>query len=910
MQPKKQKFYQSGFRLITAMTAVFILSLFTVFAAAAPAEGGTVVGKVLDGNGNPLPGADVMITNSNLSVVSDESGRFELAGVPAGRQTVKVDYLGYDSKEMEIEVSSGRIIEKNITLESVFRPREEVTVQAAPLLEGQAKALNQQKTSLNIVNIVSSELMESFPDPNSAEATQRLPGVSIQRDQGEGRYVLIRGTESRLNSTMLNGERLPSPEGDIRDVALDVIPADLLKSIKISKALTPDMDADAIGGAVDLITKDAPDNPLTSLKLGFGYNDISQDTLQNGSFTFGRRVADGKVGFMLGGSYYNTSRGSDNFEVEYDDGFIEEHEYRDYTVNRKRYGLLASMDFQPSLSTKFRLHAMYNQFDDDEIRRRATHVVPDGEIEREIKDRFETQMIYSVAGDMEHLFSSGLKVDAGLSYSFAHEKEPDRRDTVFLQEDVVFNPNVSPDSINPDNIQTNPQNEDVAEYIFDELVSEDNLTNEKKWMGKLNFSLPISGGRDFSGLIKAGGNVKWNRKMRDNLAIEYGADDDLLMSSFLDQEYDAGTFIDGRYDMGPWFTAGAPDDLLDNYNLESEEDVEENLADYDADERIYGGYLMSIFNLGEKIMILPGIRYEYTDIDYTGYEIIFDEEGDFASLNPVEGVNNYGIWCPNLHVRFRLTDDTNFRGAVTRTISRPNYFDLTPYRLINQEDYEMELGNPNLVPTKSWNGDLMLEHYLASVGLVSAGVFYKNLDDYIYFFRYEQGSEGRDFEVTQPLNGESATLLGLELSLQSQRLSFLPPPFDGLGILLNYTYTDSEAVFPDREGEAATLPGQSSHIANAALSYEKGVFSGRLSLNYHGKYIDEVGETADEDVYYDNHLQLDFVASARISRRIEFFVEVINLTNEPLRYYLGTPDRPIQEEYYSFWGSAGLRINF
>jgi TonB-dependent receptor len=872
-------------------------------------ETGTVVGKVVDINGNPMPGAAVVVIGTSLTAVTDANGGYKILRVPEGRHIFEVSYLGFDPETVEVNVEPRRIIRNDVVLARVVRLQEEVTVVAEPLREGQAKALSQQKNALSIVDVVSSDFIGSFPDSNSAEATQRIPGVSIQRDQGEGRYVLIRGTEARLNAMMLNGEVLPSPEGDIRNVALDVIPSDLLDFISVTKALTPDMDADSIGGAVNLITKTAPEQQRVTMNLGMGYNRISDNSLQNGNFSFGRRFADRKLGLMLGGSYFNTDRGSHNFEVDYDDGYLDDFEKRHYTVNRKRYALAGTMDYQPTLSTKLKLQGMFNQFDDQEYRRRVRDRIGDGEIEREMKDRFESQQIYSLGGIIEQLFSGGIKMEASITYSYAQEDEPDRRDYVFLQEDVEFDPNVTPDSINPANIQTNPQNENYDEYLFDELVVENNLTQERKIIGAANFTFPLAAG-DVSALFKTGGKLSLKRKERDNRADVYEAEDDLFFTDFMDSEWKANDFLDGRYDpFGPFMTIDTSNRLLTDFNLEWEEDVEANLGDYNADENTYAGYGMGVINLGRSLTLLPGVRYEYTDLDYTGYQLEFNDEGDFESIQEVIGTDNYGVLLPHFHLQYRLNPASNLRASFNRTLSRPNYFDIVPYRLILREDLEIETGNPTLKPTKSWNIDLMFQHYFQNVGVFSIGGFYKNLADYIYIFRNDEIIEGQDYRVIQPKNGESAYLFGLEANLQRQ-LDFLPTPLDGLGLILNYTYIDSEAKFPEREGESATLPGQSQHVGNVALSYEKGIISSRLSLNYHGKYIDAVGETSEEDIYYDNHLQLDFRANIQFASRIGFYVEMLNLTNEPLRYYEGAVDRPIQEEYYRFWGVAGLRINF
>jgi TonB-dependent receptor len=701
----------------------------------------------------------------------------------------------------------------------------------------------------------------------------------------------------------INGQRIPSPEGSVREVALDVIPADLLESIEVSKALTPDMWADSIGGTVNLVTAQAPEKERFFLSAAGGYNSIESGGA-SGRFTgmWARRFSDQKAGLVLSGSYFNTDRGSENFEPEYDDGELEQLELRDYTVNRERWGLNAAFDYRLPNDGLFYVRGLYNSFADQEYRRANANKVGDGEIERELKDRLETQEIAAVALGGRNALGSGLwTIDYEASWAYANEDEPDARYTVFLQEDVEFDANVSPDSIDPDNIQANPLNESFNESLFDEHSAESNFTSDRNLVGQVNLTRSLGGTSAF----KIGAQYRDKKKKRDNNVVVFGSDDDLFLPDFADPDFDPNKqIIDGRYTMGPFVGAAQGRNLpgLDDGEVDPEEDT----ADFDAAEKTFGTYAMAELNYG-NLLVLPGIRYERTDIDYTGYEVIFDQDGDYQSTSPLNGTSDYDIWMPHLHLRYRLGESrrTNVRAAFTRTLARPNYYDLVPYELQIREDNEIERGNPNLTPTRSWNFDLLAEHFLPSVGVISGGVFHKRLDDYIYVFTFEEERDGEDFDVTQPLNGEKATLTGLELALSSARL------IGGFGLLGNYTYTDSEAEFPDREGEKATLPGQSKHVGNVALLYEQSGFSGRLAFNYRGKLIYEVGGSAAEDVFLDSHGQLDFAATQKIGDTgLRLYVELNNLTNEPYRLYEGTEDRPIQEEYYRWWGAFGLKWDF
>jgi outer membrane receptor protein involved in Fe transport len=354
---------------------------------------GVVTGRVLDVAGNGVTGVAVSVVDKNLSAVTGDRGVYRIAPVPTGTQTLLFVFMGFGAQTFEVEVTAGETVTKDVILEAFG---EEIDVRDSPILEGQAAALNRQRNSVNIVNIVAADQIGRFPDKNTAEATQRIPSITLLRDQGEGRYVIVRGTEPRLNSTTVNGERIPSPEAGIRDIALDVIPADLLESISVSKALTPDMDGDSIGGTVNLVTKRAPEVLRISAVGAAGYNELTEGDIWNGSVTYGQRFNEKKTGLLLSGTALTTDRGSDNIEPEYDDGFLDELQLRDYTIKRERYGATASLDQRVSDRNDFFVRGIWNNYKDTEIRRRWDQKVGDEELVREIKDRLQESDITSL----------------------------------------------------------------------------------------------------------------------------------------------------------------------------------------------------------------------------------------------------------------------------------------------------------------------------------------------------------------------------------------------------------------------------------------------------------------------------------------------------------------------------------
>lgn len=890
-----------------SLLLILFLALAPLALAADPTPAtGTVTGRVFARSSErPLTGAEVRLAGSGFSTVSDASGSFRLVRVPVGRYTLETTYLGYTRSAIEVEVVAGTESAQEVVLQPAHHVEEAVKVVAEPILQGQANALNQQKTAPNIKNVVSSDLMGSFPDANSAEATQRVPGVTLQRDQGEGRYVFVRGAEPRFTSTAVNGQALPSPDGAIRYVALDVVPADLLESIEVTKAITPDMDGDTIGGAVNLVTKQAAGGDLLAWRVGLGRNDSSGNGMGTVNVSFARRFLDQRLGFAVSGSYLDTDRGSETFEAEYDDGDLDQFETRHYTINRKRKGAMVDLSYLASRRSSLFVRGMYSEFEDLEYRRRLRNRVDKDRIEREMKDRYEVQQILSVAAGGRFI-GSRLNLDYEVSFSRAGEDEPDRLDTTFWQKDILFDPNVSPGSIDPDNIQPNPQNENPDAYLLKDVDWENNTTDDRETSALVNLGQSFVMGGARSGSWKVGIKARFREKEQDRNKIDYEPLTDVSMNEFIDASFNPGAILSGRYSMGSFPESGTGVWLMDNLTLAGERDLEEDLGDYEATEDTMAGYGQVDIPLGARLNLLTGLRYEHVDVEYTGREIVFDDGGDLAGIAPLAGSNVYSQVLPMAHLTYRVAPNTNLRAAVTRTYARPDFFDLVPYQMIAEEDLEIRRGNPELKPTRSWNADLMAEHYFESVGVISGGLFYKRLTDNIYRAHFSEVRGSEVYEVTAPANLGESRLFGVEATYQD-RFRSLPSPLDGFGLYANWTYTDSSAEVPGRDGGPMQIPGQARNVGNLALIYEKYGFSGRLAVNYHDSYLWSVGETPANDIFVDKHVQVDFSASQRIYGPLSLFAEVVNLTDEPKRRYEGTPDRPILEEYYSWWGMFGVK---
>jgi TonB-dependent receptor len=879
--------------------------------ASAADEHGSIAGRVLDStNSNPLPGAAVRVDGTNIQTSTDRTGTFRLTGVPTGERTLIVDYLGKAESKVTLTVSAGENPRQEIKLEPI-KYKESVTVSADIIADAQARALNQQKTAANITNVVSADQIGSFPDANAAETTSRIPGLSIQRDQGEGRFVIVRGTEPRLNSMMIDGERMPAPDPLVRQAALDVIPSDLLQAIEVSKALTPDMDADAIGGSVNLVMKGAPEKPTLLLSAGGGYNPLLKSYDQyNMSGTGSRRTGDGRWGFVGSGSASKVTRGNQDMEVVYTPTLtISELNPRWYQVFRRRVGFTGAIDHKANDRSNYYLRGVFNRFiDDHENRQRVRWNVASRRIDRELRDRTHIERVASLTlGGSNSVGMSGL-FDYKLSGSFADQKDPLTMTTTFRLTNVNYAPNVTSTSIDPNNVQVNAANDNVAGYAFNSQLRAVNSSEDKDFVAAANFRNQFGNAGHTTSFLKLGVKLRNKDKSRNRVENTYTTSSTLRITDFIETGFDLPPYLNGRYNLEPYISQSKVENIPNQFPTTVTRNFARDAEVFDGTETTLAGYAMAEIYVGSKLYILPGFRYEHTSADYTGRQVNFGPTGAYLSTTPISSSTKFGVPLPGVHMRYAIDAKTNLRAAVTRSLARPNYYELVPYRAQNDSDRTLALGNPNLNPTKAWNLDLMAEHYFTSVGVISGGVFYKSLDDYIFTFTRTETLNNAQYQFTQPLNGESATVKGLEVAIQNQ-LTFLPSPLNGLGFYANYTRTSSEAAIPARSGKNR-LPGQSNNVGNVALSYEKGGFSGRLSMNFHGSYIDLVGATALLDRIYDQHKQLDLTLSQKLTKKIRLYANGINLNNAKLRYYQGVPERVLQEETYRWWAEFGVKVNF
>ena len=377
--------------LIKKVSITFISLLFVNIMFA-----GDVSGRVSDAkSGDFLPGANVVLDGTNYGVSSDRSGMFKINNVPEGSYTLKVTYIGYGDYSETITIGSESMI-VNVPLSVDYVAMEAVNVTG--LSQGQAKALSQQRSAGNIKNVVSRDQMEKFPDQNVADVLQRLPGIALESDHGEGRYVQIRGAEATLNTTTINGVKVPSPE-DVRKISLDIIPSYSLGSVEVTKAITPDMDGDAIGGHVNLITKNAfdYDGQFIEAKVAGGHRPLYGKSGSMGAFTYGNQFMNGKLGLIVSSSYEFNDMKTDNIELEWDDKYewvtdvvdseedetyvveeadgtiLTDMQLKNYSLSRERVGITTGLDYKLGENSKLYLNLITNTYTDNENRNRLRY---------------------------------------------------------------------------------------------------------------------------------------------------------------------------------------------------------------------------------------------------------------------------------------------------------------------------------------------------------------------------------------------------------------------------------------------------------------------------------------------------------------------------------------------------------
>lgn len=900
--------------------------------------------------GNPMPNATVTLQPIGRETSTDRSGRYRFANVAPGEYTVSVRFLGYDQTTQSVIVPETGEVHVDIQLSSSgdVVVLEDFVVEG--IREGQARALQQKRMSDSIMDAVSADAVGKFPDGNAAEALRRMPGVSVEIDQDEGRYVVVRGIDAALNTVTLNNQLIgtPSEQGN-RGIGMDSVPADLISRLEVTKAVTPDMDGTAIGGSVNIVTLSAFDRPegfLFGSVAGF-YDSFRSRTEPNGSINFGRTFGEGKWGFVAGASYSLKNFGSqtsDAVDWTEEGGFFipQTVESFDYNIERERIGVNVALQYRPDGNNEYALRINHNEFSDTEGRQNSdfefargnltnqtanSGTFSQGRATREFRDYHQTWTIQALSLEGSHTLPANYNFKWQVGASRGERDVPIRHDWEFRSSGSAF----------PNSYQVNPRGVtvvspaanffDPASYPFRRIRLRHDLEREDVFSAQADLRRDVRFG-DRNGYWKVGAKYVTRDKADDRENEDYDpADENFTLAEGNLAGPEPANFMEGRYRFGPTINLPAMHAFFasnpDRFEYNELSSIQNSTAgDFEANEDVLAVYAMAGIDLTSQLEVLGGVRVEYTDAEYAANELIFDD-GDFTGVvNRVEGTEDYSTVMPGVHLIWRPNDRLVARAAWTNTLGRANYVDLAPIREFDQVEEEpgsgvwqgsISEGNPLLKPYESMNWDASLEYYLESGGIVSVGVFHKDIDNPVYessFFEEDVTVDGRFYSIlstSRPENARSGRITGVEFNYQ-QFFTFLPSPFDGLGVNMNYTITDSSATLLTQNGRKVPFFKQADNTGNFALVYEKYGIEARLAYAITGDYLTSIGSGPDMDGYIDERKVWDAKVSYRLNENFTIFAEFLNLNEQPLREFVGIPTRNSGYEIYGWKSRFG--VNF
>jgi TonB-dependent receptor len=969
---------------------LFSLSLFFLTTMIMYGEG-LVRGVITESDGTPLIAATVAVKGTTKGVITDFNGAYSIA-YKAGTYTLQVSYVGFEPKEDTVTITDNKITTLNISLSSISILGEEVIVTAQA--RGQMAALNQQLRSNQVVNVVSAERIRELPDENAAQAISRLPGITL-----DGSKVVIRGIESKMNKIMINGIEMPSTEGTNRSTDLGIVSANMLSGIEVFKTLTPDMDADAIGGVVNLRMRSAPNGFHTSMTLQGGYN--SQEALIGKKMVWGdisNRFFNNKFGVLLNLNYEARQGGDDWITADY--GEQGTHPIGHPDVKYQFTGVnvydqqKTTMNYGGSLVLDYKLPKGQLVFTS-----MLSHTTPETTQYRDDMEPLNSvnYHYFYVNHDKNNsmLLNNSLrleqqigitKLDASVSL-VSMDRVDDYRYQVRFKDNTIapFQKELTKD---PDMLVMEPwQVYNIitpgaieAMRIFDAQLNP-NQFSENQILADLNLQIPLKISNSIDINFRLGG--KYNKKNREynqdylqyteisvapmnaklapwfaEKGINYIPGAYPYFSDFRDENYKTNkSFMNNS----PYYNMDyvADVDLLDEMFLEQfteQVNLDPSIAkacetgsvaraDYWGTETKLAGYVMAEINLGKKITIIPGVRYESMNNNFSAYKTV-DVNKTFWEIRDTLNSNLTNVHLfPHLHARFRATDWWDIRFSYNQTISRPDYNNLIPMVYVNETAGSGEAGSPDIRPAVSENFDANFTFFTSNMGLITIGGYMKTIDDIFYkqatqiknlpdstlsaqFPKSMQGNQ-IDYYLNSPF---AAYVKGLEVEWQSN-FSWLPAPFNGIVLNANYSHVWSETTYMQNRilyvkppGGLVKLPvesdtsfvnrllNQGNDIANVSLGYDNKGFSARLSFRFQGNVISQIGSRLEENEYTNNVYAYDFVVKQKIPLKFadfEVFFNAINFTNVPQMRYSIYPNKGETNTYTRYSGAQfqlGLRL--
>lgn len=867
--------------------------------------------------GHTLAGVTIAVKKTNRGAVTDSRGNYFIKNVPKGVYILEVRSVGYGVVDRTIRIDADdQIVTENVMVASRAITSSEVIVEARANRESAASARNTERTAPSVVSVLSAEEIARYPDPSTAEAMQRVPGVSITRVRGEARDAIIRGMEARYNNTLIDGMKVPSPATNTRVVQLDFLPSELLQRVEVTKSLTADMEGDAIGGTVNLVMRSAPEKFLMTARLGSGYSapffthdftafrtdsihddplklhgdsyratpsDFPTDNLRFkdekappgwiGEFTIGGRLLENRLGLLValdGQQIYQRSEVVHNYEAIDPDNntYVTNKQYRYHSQDKNRYGLNAKADYIVDEHNELDLSFVGFWRQNREARvLMDTGLVSLPQVQDRIRSVFQNHTLADVSLSGTHRTGS-FNIHWKGAVAEARQFKPDRAE-LFLYQNIL--------SSRPDSFVVGPPTLNAIVHDWQENTDRDLYGNaDVTWSGLNDEGL----------LFKVGG--LYRVKTRSNSQNEY------RLESRID------TTTGGNL---PIYTS------LDNLDLEVRNTggtPTYGNNNYTCGENVGAAYAMGTWQIGD-LRAVAGVRMEQTDGHYETYDI--------NSVSQLSSQKTYVDVLPSLHLQYAFTQEQNLRLSVGQSISRPSFYDLVPYNTILEDD--RVAGNPYLNRTLSTNVDARYEIYPGGSQQLSFGAFYKYIEDPIE----------RTIDISTPSlptisakNLGNATDFGFELVGGVSLLEWFY-------LQVNYTWTHSsitsdKVLFDRASGDALLVPqtrplqGQAEHVANIALAFTEpdlGIFA-QLSLVYTGRRLYQVSLYKDHDDYLESYPLLDFSVEQKLFNSFSLFIRLNNLLNSAWEIreqnQSGKDGEIIERETYGQAGSIGVTFRY
>lgn len=869
-----------------------------------------VRGTVQDMDGNALVGATIMVKGSGQGTVTDDRGAFSIAIPDEGNATLIISYVGYALKEVPVNNQS------NLTISLVASAVELEGMVVRGYRKSLANALAIKEQSVNAVDAIVAEDIAKFPQSNVSEALQRISGIQIRRDYegGVGNEVSVRGLPPEYTQVTLNGQAAPN-SSDTRTFNFNALPAELYGKAEVIKSPTADMDEGGIGGVVNLVTRkpfDIDDRILVASLEGI-YNTQAQDNqglTPKASLTFGQNW-NNKFGILGGVSYFqflNTGEGYDNVRYEvnsYDlDGDMV-NEFSNILVPFPRYvsqgqeveRLAVNLAAQYEVSESFNLLLEGTYVKNDQVATRYTPIwfLPRSGYPIEINTDgpfFQSGTYEDVLLRLENqqqenitdIYTFGLtgkwnvndwNVSANATYQ-ANNRDSERyryyadnvnRMSYSVEEDLKWFDIQSPTDL------TDASQFEMAEARRYMWENADNIIS-----GQVDVTRSLSSGfdLDFGAKLRSRNKTRkyfYNRqRARDAGFPTDFAPVSVLLEGFLDNVDEANG--PSEFLVHDWDKARSVYEPIIPFNRNEVEQID---ARYDITEDITAGYVMGTLDK-DKFDANFGVRLVNTKITSKG----FDLDDETGALTPRETTSDYLDVLPSINLRYALGEKLYARAAFARVMSRPSLGDLSAYREIDDASLTIAAKNPELDPFRANQYDLGLEWYPKSGALIGVSFFRKDIESFITNETVPVDLNGVTYLLSRPVNGNEATINGLELNFQ-QPLTFLPSPFDGLGVVANYTISDSdfEEVIDLETGESESyeLPNNSKHSANAILYYEKYGFQVRFAFNYRSNFLRSKPNPVDGLKYRDDYSQTDISAGYDLTDNISLTLNILNAFN-------------------------------